>query len=179
MTLIDPVQLCPDCEVIRTPRSRHCGICDQCVERYDHHCPWLNTCVGVGNHRPFIFFIFFLMVTLGHVLGMTTYSWINIDSDAKSDFPYLIPNLDRKISESVSLMIITFTLFFTFAITSLFVTQLKNFMSNRTTNERFSRKAYRSSDSMRSQSMVSMTTSILAEELVNDLGRPKDIGNPI
>lgn len=39
---LDPTMLCPECEVIRTPRSRHCSICNRCVERFDHHCPWIN-----------------------------------------------------------------------------------------------------------------------------------------
>ena len=49
--------LCPDCKVIRTPRSRHCNICNRCVERFDHHCPWLNNCVGTRNHGYFYAFI--------------------------------------------------------------------------------------------------------------------------
>lgn len=52
-----PTDLCPDCEVIRTRRSRHCAICNVCVERYDHHCPWINNCVGVRNHNPFLAFL--------------------------------------------------------------------------------------------------------------------------
>jgi palmitoyltransferase len=46
MKVFDPVLLCPDCETVRTDRSRHCSICNKCVERFDHHCPWINNCVG-------------------------------------------------------------------------------------------------------------------------------------
>lgn len=53
----DPVLLCPDCEVIRTSRSRHCSICNRCVERFDHHCPWVNNCVGINNHHYFMMFL--------------------------------------------------------------------------------------------------------------------------
>lgn len=47
MEEFEPNCLCPECEVIRTPRSRHCNICKRCVERFDHHCPWINNCIGV------------------------------------------------------------------------------------------------------------------------------------
>lgn len=53
----NPTELCPDCLIIRTPRSRHCAICNVCVERFDHHCPWINNCVGVNNHGPFLVFL--------------------------------------------------------------------------------------------------------------------------
>ncbi len=57
MQVFDPVLLCPDCEVIRTSRSRHCSICNRCVERFDHHCPWVNNCVGLKNHHYFMMFL--------------------------------------------------------------------------------------------------------------------------
>ena len=43
----DPNMLCPTCEVICTSESRHCYICNKCVERFDHHCQWINNCVGI------------------------------------------------------------------------------------------------------------------------------------
>ena len=61
---IHPCEMCPDCQILRTPRSKHCSICNRCVERFDHHCPWINNCVGVHNHNWFIVFIYSLVGTL-------------------------------------------------------------------------------------------------------------------
>jgi hypothetical protein len=27
------------------------------VERYDHHCTWINNCVGANNHNNYLFFV--------------------------------------------------------------------------------------------------------------------------
>ncbi len=51
--------LCPDCGVIKTPRSRHCNVCERCVDRFDHHCPWINNCVGKRNHGIFYCYLVF------------------------------------------------------------------------------------------------------------------------
>ena len=61
---INPEILCPDCQVIRPPRSRHCILCGQCVDRYDHHCPWINNCVGIKNHNLFMFYLIFQLISL-------------------------------------------------------------------------------------------------------------------
>ena len=65
MKIFDPVLLCADCEVVRTDRSRHCSICNKCVERFDHHCPWINNCVGLDNHGVFMCFLVSMLTLLG------------------------------------------------------------------------------------------------------------------
>jgi hypothetical protein len=38
--------ICFYCEALRAPSTKHCQHCDRCVKGFDHHCPWINNCVG-------------------------------------------------------------------------------------------------------------------------------------
>lgn len=69
----DAYNVCPDCKIIRTPRSRHCNICNKCVERFDHHCPYLNNCVGYRNHKFFLTFIVLLVLNMSLIVGTLIY----------------------------------------------------------------------------------------------------------
>ena len=40
---------CENCDSMKPPRAHHCRTCGRCVMRMDHHCPWINNCVGANN----------------------------------------------------------------------------------------------------------------------------------
>lgn len=50
---------CDKCYVVRTPRVHHCSVCKGCIMKMDHHCPWINNCVGQFNQKFFLQFCYY------------------------------------------------------------------------------------------------------------------------
>jgi len=61
------------CGYFQPPRAHHCSVCNDCVEKFDHHCPWTGTTIGKRNYRAFLMFTYgttalcaFTMTTCGY-----------------------------------------------------------------------------------------------------------------
>ncbi|KAM6251915.1 palmitoyltransferase ZDHHC15-like [Spheniscus humboldti] len=51
------VRFCDRCQLIKPDRCHHCSVCAICVLKMDHHCPWVNNCIGFSNYKFFLLFL--------------------------------------------------------------------------------------------------------------------------
>lgn len=45
---------CQHCDCLVNCNAKHCRFCDKCSTNFDHHCTYLNNCIGHSNYNSFI-----------------------------------------------------------------------------------------------------------------------------
>lgn len=68
--------VCRVCETYRPPKANHCFVCNRCVKGMDHHCPWINNCIGERNHKYFLQFLIYVGVLALYAIVLVIFSWI-------------------------------------------------------------------------------------------------------
>lgn len=119
---------CITCQFFRPPRCSHCSVCGNCIEVFDHHCPWLNNCVGKGNYRYFFFFLITLSIHM-----MTTFTWsVLFVLDHKEKL--------KETNSIVALSLIIVIFFLCWPVLGLTIFHMVLIAKNSTTNEQMTGK---------------------------------------
>ncbi|OQR82323.1 hypothetical protein ACHHYP_16216 [Achlya hypogyna] len=66
-TIYEDEMACDYCNAPQPPRCTHCHTCQTCVLELDHHCVWMNNCIGAHNYRYFWLYLFFGWINCAHV----------------------------------------------------------------------------------------------------------------
>jgi len=141
---LEASSLCPDCEVIRTPRCRHCNLCGVCVDRFDHHCPWVNNCIGKGNYAQFYLFILIQSIYLLSVcIASGLYFKLEFIDDVYADYEDREAHPWHKYRRGAGIIMSLVSTLFMVSVMFLCWVSTGNLLRGETTCERYSKTNYK------------------------------------
>lgn len=78
---------CFFCRSIWSSTGVHCMTCGKCVEGFDHHCSFINNCIGYKNHHWFLCFL------------ISTFAYAVTSISASAWFVYVNINICHTLKE--------------------------------------------------------------------------------
>ncbi len=129
-------KVCLTCNIVKPFRSHHCSDCDNCVIRFDHHCPWIGSCVGKRNYIYFFIFLIILNIKnaflaifcIIHII----YAYKDVSKEEKNIKNWIAFNLIGLIPTLITIILLGLTMIFT---TGLLIYHIKLISHNMTTKE--------------------------------------------
>eukprot|EP00735_Rhodelphis_limneticus_P003675 TRINITY_DN15176_c0_g1::TRINITY_DN15176_c0_g1_i1::g.30601::m.30601 TRINITY_DN15176_c0_g1::TRINITY_DN15176_c0_g1_i1::g.30601 ORF type:complete len:566 (-),score=131.36,sp/Q52T38/ZDH22_ARATH/29.62/8e-55,zf-DHHC/PF01529.15/2.8e-37,Ank_2/PF12796.2/4.4e-06,Ank_2/PF12796.2/1.6e-11,Ank_2/PF12796.2/1.5e-13,Ank_4/PF13637.1/9.2e-06,Ank_4/PF13637.1/4.5e-09,Ank_4/PF13637.1/5e-06,Ank_4/PF13637.1/1.5e-13,Ank_4/PF13637.1/0.38,Ank_4/PF13637.1/1.2e+04,Ank_5/PF13857.1/0.0068,Ank_5/PF13857.1/3.1e-06,Ank_5/PF13857. len=128
--------LCHTCGIVRPQRAKHCRVCKTCVGRFDHHCPFINNCVGAGNQVYFMGYLWTVSLTIGLflvelVLALFSPPHVQMMDGTMGD----TVQPGRRSMDWVLLIVLLLYCIWTLLIWALCFSQIQLMCKNLTTNE--------------------------------------------
>lgn len=91
--------VCFKCQLVLPDKARHCDLCGRCVANFDHHCFYIDNCVGVKNVSRFVaFLLFFLCLLLAHSWKYMSVTIWHSNYDPDRDFAQLLFGINAQTS---------------------------------------------------------------------------------
>lgn len=130
---------CYTCCSYRPPRSKHCRVCDRCVLRFDHHCPWIMNSVGLHNHRAFMIFLFVTVVHAAYEFILDIWILITIGNRWYNNIGPACPACPGQLPRETTVLVLVahtaYLAFILYLVGQLAEYHMEVLMQNLTTNE--------------------------------------------
>ncbi|KAJ2959699.1 hypothetical protein NQZ79_g4849 [Umbelopsis isabellina] len=96
---------CKKCHLPKPERAHHCSVCNACVLKFDHHStmspsrltdfrwagPWIHNCVGHNNHRYFVLFMTYMVISAFYFVAVSWQPFIITLDFINTEWPYYYP----------------------------------------------------------------------------------------
>ena len=131
-------EYCPYCRVKKTSKVKHCHVCKKCINGFDHHCNWIDNCVGEKNKSQFLFFVTITLLNLifNFCLGLAALTTGNLIQNNSHNKFYFMKNVEDilnlrfifnyQMTDLIAIMILIVSSFFFIPVSYVLWIQLKN-----------------------------------------------------
>ena len=134
---------CPKCFIPEVNGIKHCIICDKCVEGFNHHCFWINKCIGKKNKLIYLLFLFISLIYTLDSIYISILSLLDFSSLSYNKFIYkniLNTSKQRQIRVFFIDLIFIFSIFICFPLFFLLFNELNKKLKKKKFCDKLSKK---------------------------------------